>query len=419
MRRDILILGGGASGLAAALSAAKEAPGARITLLEGLDRPGKKILATGNGRCNLTNREMDPVHYHSSQPELLPCFLRQMPTERVLRFFSELGLCCATEEMGRVYPYARQASAVLDTLLLALEHTGVEVLCAAKVRQAEWQGHGFQVVTQDGRHFCSRALILAAGGRAAPKQGTDGTGFALAKQLGHRYATPFPCLVALKCSDEAVKGLKGVRAQGKVTLLRNGAALGTDQGEIQFTDYGLSGIPVFQLSCLPGRNFSGVELSVDLLPKWSRQELVHWLLTQSRRYPQEPLERFLPGLIHPKLLRAVMNAVGLSPLSRPADSLSTGSSIKLAEGLKDWHFHVTGPLSWDHAQVTGGGVLLEEIGPDFASRQCPGLFLCGEVLDVVGDCGGYNLHWAWCSGLSAGKAAAGMVGWRNGKELVL
>lgn len=410
MRRDILIIGGGASGLAAALGAAKEAPGARITLLEGLDRLGKKILSTGNGRCNLTNRQMNPGHYHSSQPELLSGFLRQMPTERVLRFFSELGLCCATEEMGRVYPYARQASAVLDTLLLALEHTDVEVLCSTKVRQVERQDNGFHVLTQDGRQFCSKALILAAGGRAAPKQGTDGTGFALSKQLGHRYATPFPCLVALKCSDEVVKGLKGIRAQGKVTLLRDGATLGTDQGEIQFTDYGLSGIPVFQLSCLPGRDFTGVELSVDLLPKWTRQELVHYLSTQSVRYPQEPLDRFLPGLVHPKLLRAVMEAAGLSPLSRPASSLSTGQKIKLADTMKDWRFHVTGPLSWDHAQVTGGGVLLEEIGPDFASLLCPGLFPCGEVLDVVGDCGGYNLHWAWCSGLSAGKTAAQWLG---------
>lgn len=409
MRRDILIIGGGASGLAAALSAAKHAPDAQITLLEGLDRVGKKILATGNGRCNLTNRQMNPDHYHSSQPELLSGFLKQMPVEQTLDFFSGLGLCCATEEMGRVYPYARQASAVLDTLLLALEHTGIEIIRSAKVRQAERQGDGFQVLTQDGRQFCSKALILAAGGRAAPKQGTDGTGFALAKQLGHRYATPFPCLVALKCSNEVVKGLKGIRAQGKVTLLRNGAALGTDQGEIQFTDYGLSGIPVFQLSCLPGRDFAGVELSVDLLPKWTRQELVHYLSTQASRYPQEPLEWFLPGLIHPKLLWAVMKEAGLSPLSRPASSLSTGQKIKLADTLKDWRFHVTGPLSWDHAQVTGGGVLLEEIDPEFASRRCPGLFLCGEVLDVVGDCGGYNLHWAWCSGLSAGKAAAGLV----------
>ena len=413
MKQDILIIGGGASGLAAALSAAKEAPGARITLLEGLDRLGKKILATGNGRCNLTNRQMNPDHYHSSQPELLPGLLREMPTQRVLDFFSDLGLCCTTEEMGRVYPYARQASAVLDTLLLALEHTGIEVICSAKVRQAERLDDGFQVLTQDGRQFRTQALILAAGGRAAPKQGTDGTGFALAKQLGHRYATPFPCLVALKCSDEAVKGLKGVRAQGKVTLLRGGAALGADQGEIQFTDYGLSGIPVFQLSCLPGRDFAGVELSVDLLPKWTRQELVHYLASQAGRYPRETLERFLPGLIHPKLFGAVMQEAGLSPLSRPASSLSTGQKIKLADTLKDWRFHVTGPLSWDHAQVTGGGVLLEEIDPDFASRRCPGLFLCGEVLDVVGDCGGYNLHWAWCSGLSAGKAAAGLVGHGN------
>ena len=235
MKQSIVIIGGGASGLAAALSAAKQAPHATITLLEGLDRVGKKILATGNGRCNLTNRQMAPNHYHSSQPELLSALLRQMPVERTLNFFSQLGLCCATEEMGRVYPNARQASAVLDTLLLALAHSGVMVECSAKVRQVTQNGNQFRITTEDGRMFRADAVVLAAGGRAAPKQGTDGSGFALAKQLGHRYATPFPCLVALKCSDATVKGLKGIRAQGKVTLLRDGAELGTEQGEIQFT----------------------------------------------------------------------------------------------------------------------------------------------------------------------------------------
>lgn len=407
MKQRIVIIGGGASGLAAALSAAKYAPSASITLLEGLDRVGKKILVTGNGRCNLTNRQMNPGHYHSSQPELLSALLRQMPPERTLNFFSELGLYCGTEEMGRVYPNARQASAVLDTLLLALTHSGVKVECSAKVQQISKNGSQFQIVTENGRAFRADAVILAAGGRAAPKHGTDGSSFALAKQLGHSYATPFPCLVALKCSDSFVKGLKGIRAQGRVTLLRNGTELGTELGEIQFTDYGLSGIPVFQLSCLPGRAYTGVELSVNLVPGWNLKELVHYLSTRAARYPQETLEQFLPGLVHKKLLYSVMKASGLSPLSVTASSLHTGQIIRLAETLKDWRFHVTGPLSWDHAQVTGGGVLLEEVASDFSSLRCPGLFLCGEVLDVVGDCGGYNLHWAWCSGLSAGKAAAG------------
>lgn len=409
MRQDIIIIGGGASGLAAALSASQRAPGARIALLEGLDRVGKKILATGNGRCNLTNRSMGQEHYHSSQPELLSGFLRQMPTQRILDFFSGLGLDCATEEMGRVYPNARQAAAVLDTLLLALEYSGVEVICSAKVKQAQRQGDSFLVVTEDGQQYRSRALILAAGGRAAPKQGTDGSGFALAKQLGHRYATPFPCLVALKCSDSVVKGLKGIRAHGTIRLLRNGTELGREQGEIQFTDYGLSGIPVFQLSCLLGRDIAGAELAVDLVPQWHLKELVHLLRTQAALYPNASLEQFLPGLVHKKLLFAVMKAAGLSPLSQTASTLFTGQMLKLAETLKNWHFHVSGPLTWDHAQVTGGGVLLEEVGPNFASLRCPGLFLCGEVLDVVGDCGGYNLHWAWCSGLSAGTAAAELL----------
>lgn len=409
--KDIVIIGGGASGMAAALSASKFAPagGTRVTILEGLDRVGKKILATGNGRCNLTNLEITPAHYHSGRPELLAPLLEQMPAQRTLDFFRALGLCCAAEDLGRVYPNARQASAVLDTLTLALEHAGVQAVCSQQVTGIAKQGAVFHITTEAGRHFRADAAILAAGGRAAPKQGTDGASFALARQLGHRCAALFPCLVAVKCATPAVKGLKGIRAQGRVLLRIAGRDVGAERGEIQFTDYGLSGIPIFQLSCLLDPEPRDAELAVDLLPEWSRPELERWIGAQAALYAHQPLERFLPGLVHKRLLFAVMKSVGISPLSRPASSLSGRAIGRLAAALKDWRFPVYGPLSWEQAQVTGGGVHLEEIDGGFASRNCAGLFLCGEMLDVVGDCGGYNLHWAWCSGLSAGRSAADWV----------
>ena len=404
--KHILILGGGASGLAAALSAAQTDPGAEVTILEGLDRVGKKILATGNGRCNLTNSDLTPEHYHSSQPELLAQLLREMPTSRTLEFFRALGLYCAEEEMGRIYPNARQASSVLDVLLNGLNRRKVQVCTGVKIKTAEHLERGFRLTAEDGRTFFGDSLILAAGGRAAPKQGTDGTGFALARQLGHSYAAPYPCLVPLKCAESVLKGLKGVRAHGAVTLLRNSVVLGQEPGEIQFTDYGLSGIPIFQLSCLLGRETTGAELWVDLLPDWSEEELLSELRRQAKLDRAATLECFLPGLVHKKLIYALMKQAGLSPLSRRVSSMKEPELRTLAKLLKCWRFHVTGTQGWEQAQVTGGGVPLGEINADFSSAICPGLYLAGEVLDVVGDCGGYNLHWAWCSGMTAGVAAA-------------
>lgn len=408
--KNIVIVGGGASGISAALSAARRAPkDTRITLLEGLDRVGKKILATGNGRCNLTNEEITPEHYHSGRPELLAPLLAEMPPQRTLEFFRSLGLYCSAEEMGRVYPHARQASAVLDTLTLALEGAGIQTVCSAKIKHIARKGGAFLLTAQDGRTVRADALILAAGGRAAPAQGTDGSGLALARQMGLECTPIYPCLVALKCGGGAAKGLKGIRSRGQVRLLRRGKTAGVESGEIQFTDYGLSGIPVFQLSCLLGPDPAGAELAVDLLPEWDQAELARWISAQARRYPSAPLERFLPGLVHKRLLFAVMKSVGISPLSRPASSLSPRETAALAGALKDWRFPVEGPLSWEQAQVTGGGISLAELDGRFGARRCPGLFLCGELLDVAGACGGYNLHWAWCSGLTAGAAAANWV----------
>ncbi|MCC8100154.1 MAG: aminoacetone oxidase family FAD-binding enzyme [Clostridiales bacterium] len=404
--KRILIVGGGAAGLAAALSAAEANPSAQITVLEGLDRVGKKLLATGNGRCNLTNAHITPTHYHSSQPEELARLVSAMPTEKTLSFFASLGLSCAEEEQGRIYPYCRQASMVVDVLLLALERSRVRVACGSKVSAILRDGAGFQVKTEAGQVCRGDAVILTAGGRAAPKQGTDGSGYGLARRLGHRYAPLYPCLVPITCDAPHWKGLKGIRAQGRVTLLHNGQAVAAETGELQCAEYGLSGIPAFQLSCYLGPDPKGYQLSVDLLPDWTEEDLVGMMEERCSRFPETPLERFLLGLVHKRLLYAVMNAADIGPLSRPAGSLTLEERRALARGLKGWQLPVTGTLGWAQAQVTGGGILLSEVDERFASRRCPGLYLAGEVLDAVGDCGGYNLHWAWCSGRTAGAAAA-------------
>ena len=403
----ILIIGGGAAGLAAALTAAKTLPGGQITLLERLDRVGKKILATGNGRCNLTNMRAGPAHFYSNDKGLLKQALEQMPPQKVLDFFAEMGLLCQEEEEGRVYPYCKQASMVLDVLLLALEKAKIDVQCGCAVTAIERNKGKYLVKTADGRRFSADRVILTAGGKASPKLGSDGSGYVLARQLGHRCLPVYPALVALKCDMNGLGGLKGIRAHGGLTLMAGDHILGQDVGEVQFTEYGLSGIPAMQVSGRLSRLRKGEKCValVDLFPEWQPEALLRQL--KSRCKSRNTLEDLLLGTVHKRLAYAVLKSAGLQPLSRPCASLTAGELRRLAELLKAWPFPVTGTQGWEFAQVAGGGVPLKEIDlSTMESRLQPGLYLAGEILDVTGDCGGFNLHWAWCSGMRAGEAAA-------------
>ncbi len=407
--KHILVIGGGAAGLAAAITAARQAPDARITILERLDRVGKKLLATGNGRCNLTNMQASPAHFYSADRGALTYALRSMPPQMTLDFFRSLGLMCQEEDEGRVYPYSKQASMVLDVLLQALERLNIRVLCGAAVREIGHTAGRFAVKTADGQKFTADAVILTTGGKAAPKLGSDGSGYALAKVFGHSCTPLYPALVALKCDMKDHGGLKGIRAQAGLTLMAGDRLLGQEPGEVQFTEYGLSGIPAMQLS---GR-LSGLRKGekctalVDLFPDLDQESLLREL---KQRKTQDTLENLLLGTVHKRLAYAALKSAGLSPLSRPCATLTGAELRRLAVTLKAWSFPVLDTQGWDNAQVTGGGIPLREIDLDTMQSLCkPGLYLAGEVLDVTGDCGGFNLHWAWCSGIRAGQAAAKAV----------
>ena len=404
--KEIIVIGAGASGLMAAITAVSSSPEVRVTVLEGLDKAGKKILATGNGRCNLTNRDISPAHYHTSTPEVLSPMLERMPAQFALQLFEALHLPMDTEEMGRVYPHSRQASSVRESLLRAARRFGrrLQIHTQHRVTDLKRTKAGFQAVCENGSRFEGDAVILSAGGCAAPKQGSNGSGLELARRLGHRTAPAYPCLTAFRCDSPLCKGLKGVRGHGRLELQLDGRTAAVEDGEIQFTDYGISGIPAFQLSCHCTPGCGPAQLLADLLPDHT-EGAVCSLLESYRLFPQEPIIDALPGVVHTKLMQAALKQAGI-PMLRAAGEVSLGQCRKLAHVLKHLPFPVTGVQDWDQAQVTGGGVLLTEIDEDFASLRVPGLYLCGEVLDVVGDCGGYNLHWAWCSGSFAGAAAA-------------
>lgn len=391
----IIIVGGGASGLAAALSAAERHDS--VTVLERTDRVGKKILVTGNGRCNLSNRTILPECYVTSSPGLLPAYLSQMPENLLRGFLERLGLLTAEDgTSGRIYPGSFQAGTVLDTLRLALVRRNVKVETGVRVTEIVPQAGGFTVQAGQEKRTADR-VVLACGGCADPARGTDGSGYRLAESLGHTVRPLFPCLVPLRC--DGTGALKGVRVRAEAALYRDGRELGRESGEIQMTGNGLSGIPVMDLSCLLGTECAGAEISLDLFPRFRREELLRVLEARAASAPDQTMEELMTGLLHKAIASAVMKSCGIRRTDR------VHRLAELAGTCKDWRFPVRGTLGWERAQTTGGGVPLTEAEPEtMASRRVPGLYLTGELLDAAGKCGGYNLHWAFCTGILAGRA---------------
>lgn len=406
--KQILIIGGGAAGIAAALGAAEENPAAQITILEGLDRVGKKILATGNGHCNLSNESIRPGCYHTARPDRLEALLADMPAEMSVGFFRKNGLYCTADGAGRIYPYCRQASMVLDVLLLALKRKHIRIVCNCKVAELRFQKGAFHARSVQNESYCGDAVVLTTGGKAAPKQGTDGSGYPLAAAFGHKRTALYPCLVPLQCKHPALKGLKGIRVQCAVRLLADGEPVAEDRGELQLTDYGISGIPAMQLSCYLGQvqGAQKKEVCVDFFPDWDWEELRQLLAQRIEENPAETLETVFLGLLHKRVFYTLLKSAGAEPLRRAAETLSDRELDCLTDLLKGWTLPVTGTLSWEQAQTTGGGIGLEQIDDSFCSVYQRGLYFAGEILDAAGECGGYNLHWAWCSGMAAGRAAA-------------
>ncbi len=418
-RPTVAVVGGGAAGLAAAITAAKTAPQVRVLLLENAPRVGRKLLATGNGRCNLTNEILSAADYVSSEPAVLETFLAGHSSAATEEWFRAMGLVCMSED-GRIYPHCQQASAVLDVLRLAADAAGVITLCSCEVTGIDPSSCALTVRAGDTEETLpADRVILAAGGAAAPALGGSRSGWKLAAQLGHSCLPLAPGLAAVQCRLETapagemadakpidlLPGLKGIRAQAAVTLLNGDTPLAVETGEVQFGDGTLSGIPVLQLSLLlPG--LAAPRFALDLLPALQPQALCE-LLAARRAVPGVTLEELLLGTVHKKLGYALLKATGLAPLSRPAADLTDDELAAAAFVLKNLQITVTGTRGWDSAQTTVGGVPLSEVEPaDCRSRKCAGLYLAGEVLDAAGRCGGYNLDWAFTTGRRAGKAAA-------------
>lgn len=412
MDTDVLIIGGGAAGMFCAVALKKQYPQLGVLLLEEKDRVGKKLLATGNGRCNLGNERAIAASYHSVEGDAsvfaAPALERFSPAAN-WAFWEELGLLLTRDEAGRQYPYTNQASSVLDVLRLQMAARGVEVRTETPVMGLRLRGLFFAETPRG--IVRARRVVLAQGGLATPRLSAARESFRWLSRLGLEPTVLFPALTQIKTEPSLPKALKGLRIPCVLTLETSGLPPRRERGEVQFTDYGLSGIPAFQLSRWVSQNTSSARprsqrLVLDVLPQLREEALRELLGARSCRFSL-PLEQFLTGLVNKKLGHQVLKRCGLGPLSRDSRSLDEGDIAAVAQELKGLSLSVRGTTGWEKAQVTAGGLRTADFEPrTLECRFLPGLFAVGEMLDIDGDCGGYNLTWAW----SSARLAAASVG---------
>ena len=403
---EIAIVGGGAAGLMAAAEIAREggkkAP--RTVVLEGASRPGKKLLATGNGRCNLYNLNLSSQRFFSESRLALARGVQSVLALDQRSLWRQLGMLTEADEEGRVYPTCYQAAAVLELLRNVAEEGGVELRCDSSVVKICRKGTQFLLTLADGSTLRAGQVIVAAGGKAAPGLGGSGMGYELARQLGHRVTELIPGLVPVRCVNPS-KTLKGVRAGCTASLYEGEKLVERREGEVQFTEYGVSGIVIMQLSNYvePGKRYA---LELDLFSALEEGELLAFFREKRRSHPDQKAEFLLLGVLKTQFAQLLLRACRVDCKKRTLGSLTDEELAMAARRVKHWRVQLDGLLPWEQAQVTRGGVSLDEVDmTTFQSKKVPGLYLAGEVLDAAGDCGGFNLAWAFGTGILAARAA--------------
>lgn len=399
----VAVIGGGASGLACAIEimqTVRNKDDVRVTVIEKLPRVGKKILVTGNGRCNLTNMNSATTGYRGDT-EFAKVILNKYTPESNIEFFNRLGLYTREEDEGRVYPLSNQASSVLDALRFECERLGVEIICDYNVVHIKsvFNGAVQKIVVNNKDRF--DFVVVAAGGKAAKVHGTDGDSYDLLRMNGHKITPIAPALVSLNC-DDFTKALKGVRSICRMDLIIDNEKVLENYGEVQFTDYGLSGIPIMQLSRFVSMSPSNdIYINLDVTPDFSLDEIENYIFDR-REFGTGLCENLLIGIMNKQLCITLLKESGVAPNGKTAD-LSDNEIIKLAKLCKKWTIKIKTARGFDFAQVTAGGADCSQFDADTTeSKLVKNLFCCGEALNIDGDCGGYNLQWAWSSGRAAG-----------------
>jgi len=403
--KEVMIIGGGASGLVAAIYAAKS--GSNVTILEKNKTLGKKILVTGNGKCNYWNDDQSLEHYHTNNLEILSQIMTEQNKEEILKLFDSIGIIPRIKD-GYYYPYSSQATSIQTALIKEAELLGVKFMLETEVLSITKENNRFQITTNNGKFPCKK-VILSTGSKACPKTGSDGFGYQIASSFSHQVIPVLPALVQLKASESYLKEWHGIRSDVSVSLVENNQKIVTQIGEIQLTDYGVSGICIF---CLSGRAARGLsqkkkeQLSINFLYPFElhkKEEFHTWMNARNNLVKGRTISDLLDGCLNYKLINLILK---LSKIDRNAtwNQLSNNQKNELGNLLTNFTLDITGTNSFDSAQTCTGGIPLTEINiKTMESTKEKGLYLTGELLDVDGDCGGYNLSFAWISGMLAGK----------------
>ena len=406
---DVLIVGGGAAGLMAAITAAKN--GAKTAILEHMEKTGKKILSTGNGKCNYTNKEQGLAFYRGEDPSFVVPVFQQFGFKETIDFFEELGVM-PKEKKGYYYPASEQASAISDVLHLEANFLRIEEFCNCEIIRILQEQHLFIVTTNVG-NFAAKSLIFATGLLAAPKSGSDGSAFPYIENFGHHFIDIVPALVPLKGRQAFFKSLAGIRAEVQASLFVENSQICAERGELQLTDYGVSGIPIFQLSRFATKALKkkqSVHILLDFLPDLTMDNVTE--LLEKRFYKKEQKKtrvECLVGLFPRKLSEVFLKEAHIE-LDHGPDKISHNQIQELAKQIKALRVDVIGSRTYEQAQVCAGGIDTQEIYPDtMESKLVKGLFFAGEIVDIDGMCGGYNLQWAWSSGYVAGLHASNNI----------
>lgn len=401
---SVLIVGGGASGMFCAIRLARFGI-SDVAIVERNDRLGRKLSATGNGQGNVTNENMSAAHYFSSTGSAAGV-LQKFGKEQLLRALGDLGGLFGADKTGRVYPASRQASSVTDILRFALAEEGINVLTKTRVTDIVSKKDGFTVKTEQG-DLLAECVVLACGGKASPHFGTDGSGYELAKKFGHTCTPLFPSLVQLKTEQTYIRGLKGIRSDCKISLHRFGKGeIFSRRGDVLFTDYGVSGDAIFSASAFAR---AGDELKIDFLPSFMRDIVLRILAEKMRKYPKMRAEDLLRCVVNSAVGRNILKYCSI-PLDAPASEISP-KLPQLVDALKGFSLKITGSAGFENAQVTKGGIPMTELDESLMSKKKAGLFLTGELVDIDGECGGYNLQWAFSSGAVAAEGIAKRLGY--------
>lgn len=403
MKYNTVIIGAGPAGMMAAITSASK--GLKVCLIEHQDRVGKKILSTGNGKCNLTNLEISPDCFHSNSNADYFSVISKFPPEAIIDCFKSMGMLTMNRN-GYVYPRSEQASVVLDTLRNEIDRLQIKVITSVTDCAVKYDDNQY-VITFNGQNITSDKLIIACGSKCAPKTGSDGSGYVYAKSFGHSVIKVIPALVQLICKENFYKELQGVRADACLSVTAGQEHIIREAGELQLTGYGISGIPVFQISRTVKRlidNKQNPMIHIDFAREYSDKDLYNYLINSVRKHEQAEISQLLSGVLNKKLANVIIKECNMKPALK-CDNITSDNIRRIVNKIKNFIVIPKDTNGFDNAQVCAGGVNIDEIDLNtMESRLQKGLYFAGEILDVDGKCGGYNLTWAFASGRLAGDS---------------